>query len=149
MTIIASIASFKRASRSAGQNYNGNSSRQNSQAYNNAYRQLTGRNSSSGRVSTQNEQRNETISDANAERIEKQVELGSRSSKGYDDYQKQLKKSRRQSSKTTTGYDRTYIDTQSNRRRQYSHTFDGHEPWDDCLPKEKDPWDKDFYAGRG
>ena len=29
---------------------------------------------------------------------------------------------------------------------QYSHTYDGHEPWDKCLPKEKDPWDKDFYA---
>lgn len=29
---------------------------------------------------------------------------------------------------------------------QYSHTYDGHEPWDECLPKEKDPWDKDFYT---
>ena len=43
------------------------------------------------------------------------------------------------------GYDRT-INVKRARHMQYSHTYDGHEPWDDCLPKEKDPWDKDFYA---
>lgn len=49
-----------------------------------------------------------------------------------------------------SGYDRNYADGSSARRynlgMQYSHTYDGHEPWDDCLPKEKDPWDKDFYT---
>lgn len=28
---------------------------------------------------------------------------------------------------------------------RFSHIYDGHEPWDDCIPPEKDPWDKDFY----
>lgn len=27
----------------------------------------------------------------------------------------------------------------------YSHIYEGHEPWDDCLPKEKDPWEKGFF----
>lgn len=49
-----------------------------------------------------------------------------------------------------SGYDKKYaFDRHSKRRaaeKQYSHTYDGHEPWDKCLPKEKDPWDKDFYA---
>lgn len=27
----------------------------------------------------------------------------------------------------------------------FSHIYDGHEPWDKCIPPEKDPWDKDFY----
>lgn len=43
------------------------------------------------------------------------------------------------------GYDRT-INVKKAQHMQYSHTYDGHEPWDDCLPKEKDPWDKDFYV---
>ena len=42
------------------------------------------------------------------------------------------------------GYDRT-INVKKAQYMQFSHTYDGHEPWDDCLPKEKDPWDKDFY----
>lgn len=28
---------------------------------------------------------------------------------------------------------------------RFSHIYDGHEPWDKCIPPEKDPWDKDFY----
>ena len=43
------------------------------------------------------------------------------------------------------GYDRT-INVKKAQYMQFSHTYDGHEPWDDCLPKEKDPWDKDFYV---
>ena len=49
-----------------------------------------------------------------------------------------------------SGYDRKLQTNRASQRRargmQYSHTYDGHEPWDKCLPKEKDPWDKDFYA---
>ncbi|MEG2192375.1 MAG: hypothetical protein RRX95_03750 [Oscillospiraceae bacterium] len=30
--------------------------------------------------------------------------------------------------------------------KQYSHTFNGSEPWDKSIPKEKDPWDKNFRA---
>lgn len=49
-----------------------------------------------------------------------------------------------------SGYDRKLKTNKVSQRRarnmQFSHTYDGHEPWDDCLPKEKDPWDKDFYA---
>lgn len=48
-----------------------------------------------------------------------------------------------------TGYDRKISGGTSYRRAagmQFSHTYDGHEPWDECLPKEKDPWDKDFYT---
>ena len=49
-----------------------------------------------------------------------------------------------------SGYDRTLSKGSYKARRsadrQYAHTYDGHEPWDKCLPKEKDPWDKDFYA---
>ncbi len=47
------------------------------------------------------------------------------------------------------GYDKKFTNGQSYRRArgmQFSHTYNGHEPWDKCLPKEKDPWDKDFYV---
>lgn len=50
------------------------------------------------------------------------------------------------------GYDRRYekdtggIRYEQSRIKKLSHTFDGHEPWDKCIPKEKDPWDKDFRA---
>ena len=48
------------------------------------------------------------------------------------------------------GYDRRLSEGGIAARRaagmQFSHTYDGHEPWDKCLPKEKDPWDPDFYA---
>ncbi len=47
------------------------------------------------------------------------------------------------------GYDKKYTDRRAYRqagRTQYTHTYNGHEPWDKCLPKEKDPWDKDFRA---
>lgn len=49
-----------------------------------------------------------------------------------------------------SGYDKELKTSKVKMKRashmQYSHTYDGHEPWDDCLPKEKDPWDPDFYA---
>lgn len=49
-----------------------------------------------------------------------------------------------------SGYDKKYSDGTvrhyHSENMQYSHTYDGHEPWDSCLPKEKDPWDKDFKA---
>ena len=49
-----------------------------------------------------------------------------------------------------SGYDRKLktdrVSQHRAQRRQYSHTYDGHEPWDKCMPKEKDPWDKDFYV---
>ncbi|MBQ8604173.1 MAG: hypothetical protein IJ410_04955 [Oscillospiraceae bacterium] len=49
-----------------------------------------------------------------------------------------------------SGYDKKLKKGGASQRRaqdmQFSHTYDGHEPWDKCLPKEKDPWDKDFYA---
>lgn len=64
---------------------------------------------------------------------------------GYDKYET---KGRRKD--LVTGYDRRIQKNQVTLKRargmQYSHTYDGHEPWDKCLPKEKDPWDKDFYA---
>ena len=152
IVLVSIISAFVKIGR-AGKNVS--SRRRNSAEYNEAYRQLTGRNTSrnsAGRVSAASAQRNENISDANAKRAQKQLELGSSSSArklGYDDYSKASRKNRTARSKTTSGYDRTYIDNSSNRRKQYSHTFDGHEPWDDCLPKEKDPWDKNFYSGRG
>lgn len=33
----------------------------------------------------------------------------------------------------------------SGENMRFSSTYDGHEPWDKCIPPEKDPWDKDFY----
>ena len=49
-----------------------------------------------------------------------------------------------------TGYDKKYakggVWARQSKAKQYSHTYDGHEPWDKCIPKEKDPWDKDFYV---
>lgn len=67
------------------------------------------------------------------------------SNTGYDDYSSLSRK------KDYTGdYDKKYSkDSRYSRQsaaRQYSHTYNGHEPWDKCIPKEKDPWDKDFYS---
>ncbi len=66
---------------------------------------------------------------------------------GFDDYSSA---SHSQRVKTTTGYNRKLATDEHAMRHsanmQYSHTYDGHEPWDKCMPKEKDPWDKDFYA---
>ena len=66
----------------------------------------------------------------------------------YDNYEKH--RARGRSKDYTTGYDKRYSKGGTGYRQsksmQYSHTYDGHEPWDDCLPKEKDPWDKDFYV---
>ena len=63
----------------------------------------------------------------------------------FDDYQ-----AKGRMKDFVSGYDKKLKTNKVSQRRaqgmQYSHTYDGHEPWDDCLPKEKDPWDKDFYA---
>ena len=64
---------------------------------------------------------------------------------GYDKYDTKRKRGQ----DFVSGYDRKYSGGVSQRRAadmQFSHVYDGHEPWDDCLPKEKDPWDKDFYS---
>jgi len=64
------------------------------------------------------------------------------------DYDEYTARGRRKD--VVTGYDRKISGGTSYRRAagmQFSHTYDGHEPWDKCLPKEKDPWDKDFYTG--
>ena len=64
---------------------------------------------------------------------------------GFDDYSAIGRKK-----DYVTGYDKKYSKdnmwSRHSSAMQYSHTYDGHEPWDDCLPKEKDPWDKDFYT---
>ena len=65
---------------------------------------------------------------------------------GFDDYSVIGRKK-----DYVSGYDKKYAKSNSvwvrqSTAKQYSHTYDGHEPWDKCLPKEKDPWDKDFYA---
>ncbi len=63
---------------------------------------------------------------------------------GYDTYETKGRKK-----DFVSGYDRRVAGGENYRRAkgmQYSHTYNGHEPWDKCLPKEKDPWDKDFYA---
>lgn len=64
---------------------------------------------------------------------------------GYDKYDTKEKRGQ----KYVSGYDRRFSGGVVQRRAegmQFSHVYDGHEPWDDCLPKEKDPWDKDFYS---
>lgn len=67
----------------------------------------------------------------------------------FDDYSKNKKHSDGHAGKTTSGYSRSLSKDHDKMHKashmQYSHTYDGHEPWDDCMPKEKDPWDKDFY----
>ena len=67
------------------------------------------------------------------------------SNTGFDDYSVLSRKK-----DYVTGYDKKYakggIWARQSKAKQYSHTYDGHEPWDKCIPKEKDPWDKDFYV---
>ena len=67
------------------------------------------------------------------------------SNTGYDDYSVLNRKK-----DYVSGYDKKYskesIWSRQSSAKQYSHTYNGHEPWDKCLPKEKDPWDKDFYV---
>ena len=67
------------------------------------------------------------------------------SNTGYDDYSTIGRKK-----DYVSGYDKKYakgsVWARQSTAKQYSHTYDGHEPWDKCLPKEKDPWDKDFYT---
>ena len=67
------------------------------------------------------------------------------SNTGFDDYSVIGRKK-----DFVSGYDKKYaknsVWTKHSTAKQYSHTYDGHEPWDKCLPKEKDPWDKDFYT---
>lgn len=62
---------------------------------------------------------------------------------GYDDYS---------SIGSASGYNRDIFDDKNAManafRVQYSHTYDGHEPWDKCLPREKDPWEDGFYSGK-
>ena len=65
---------------------------------------------------------------------------------GFDDYSVIGRKK-----DYVSGYDKKYAKSSSvwarqSTAKQYSHTYDGHEPWDKCLPKEKDPWGKDFYV---
>ena len=64
---------------------------------------------------------------------------------GFDDYSVIGRKK-----DFVSGYDKKYakgsVWMRQSTAKQYSHTYDGHEPWDKCLPKEKDPWDKDFYT---
>lgn len=74
------------------------------------------------------------------------------SSKHYADKEGQLVNRMSDEVKYSTGYNKNLEPSEHNPRfaksriKQYSHTFEGHEPWDSCLPKEKDPWDKDFRA---
>ncbi len=71
--------------------------------------------------------------------------FGSFRNAGFDDYSAKGRKK-----DFVSGYDKKLAKggyaTKRAAGMQYSHTYDGHEPWDECLPKEKDPWDKDFYA---
>ena len=71
----------------------------------------------------------------------KKKDSGIFSNTGYDDYSAIGRKK---------DYDKKYakgsIWAKRSTAKQYSHTYDGHEPWDKCMPKEKDPWDKDFYT---
>lgn len=65
----------------------------------------------------------------------------------FDSYEMYEAKGRKQD--YVSGYDKKFNHNgrnyKHNAEMQYSHNYNGHEPWDDCLPKEKDPWDKDFY----
>lgn len=75
--------------------------------------------------------------------------LSSFGNSDFDDYSKGKKQSDGHAKKTSAGYSRSMANNEDKMHRashmQYSHTYDGHEPWDDCMPKEKDPWDEDFY----
>ncbi|MBP0980320.1 MAG: hypothetical protein J6Q18_02015 [Oscillospiraceae bacterium] len=79
------------------------------------------------------------------EKKQKKADGGMFRNAGYDDYSVLGRKK-----DFVSGYDKRLKQDGYRQRRathmQYSHTYDGHEPWDKCLPKEKDPWDKDFYA---
>ena len=137
--IISTIVAISRARR---RNRNASRTIQSSPEYNRAYNQLTGKNSA-GTVSTATVARNEKISEAKAKKAQKDLEMGRSTPE-----RKTFAGKERRNDRTVTGYDRNFVSSRSETARQYSHTFDGHEPWDDCLPKEKDPWDKDFYARR-
>ena len=75
----------------------------------------------------------------------KEFSFGSLRKGGYDDNSAKGRKK-----DFVSGYDKRLKEDGYRQKRaanmQYSHTYEGHEPWDKCLPKEKDPWDKDFYA---
>ncbi len=87
-----------------------------------------------------------TINTSNNESERKKYNLhGSFKNNEFDTYQaKGVKKD------FVSGYDKKYssrtVRHNHSQDMQYSHTYDGHEPWDSCLPKEKDPWDKNFRA---
>ena len=80
-----------------------------------------------------------------AEKRQKSGDFGMFRNTEFDDYSAKGRKK-----DFVTGYDKKLAKGGKRAKRaagmQYSHTYDGHEPWDKCLPKEKDPWDKDFYA---
>ena len=79
------------------------------------------------------------------EKKQKSGDFGMFRSTDFDDYSAMGRKK-----DFVSGYDKKFARggrrTQRAAGMQYSHTYNGHEPWDKCLPKEKDPWDKDFYA---
>ena len=80
-----------------------------------------------------------------AEKRQKSGDFGMFRNTEFDDYSAKGRKK-----DFVSGYDKKLAKGGKRTKRaagmQYSHTYDGHEPWDKCLPKEKDPWDKDFYA---
>ena len=80
-----------------------------------------------------------------AEKRQKSGDFGMFRNTEFDDYSAKGRKK-----DFVSGYDKKLAKGGKRAKRaagmQYSHTYDGHEPWDKCLPKEKDPWDKDFYA---
>ena len=103
-----------------------------------------------GRVSAQRPQMEKGLFDMDLNRKspqkdKKTVSFGPLRNTGYDKYEV---KGRRKD--LVTGYNKKLKDSPIQMRRaqgmQYSHTYDGHEPWDKCLPKEKDPWDPDFCS---
>ena len=80
-----------------------------------------------------------------AEERQKSGDFGMFRNTEFDDYSAKGRKK-----DFVTGYDKKLAKGGKRAKRaagmQYSPTYDGHEPWDKCLTKEKDPWDKDFYA---
>lgn len=103
-----------------------------------------------GRVTSQRPQMQKGLFDMNLDRRQtakekKGFSFGSSRNTGFDTYEA---KSRRKD--FVDDYDRKLSKSSKTASRaagmQFSHTYDGHEPWDKCLPKEKDPWDPDFYA---
>ena len=92
-----------------------------SREYEEASRQLRSRNTSQpGRVSAASARRNEQLSNSNAKKAQRQLEMGGLFSKnsrnGFDDY------SVLSASASRAGYDRTYREDSRTRQKTYSHT---------------------------